>query len=100
MLNQIAPLPLKDPSLFRQANHIDGKWVAAASGATIAVKNPATGELLGTVPALTATETRAAIAAAHRAQPGWRAFPSTSNRRPAKLRSWVTATTTLASPQV
>jgi len=73
MLNQIAPLPLKDPSLFRQANHIDGKWVAAASGATIAVKNPATGELLGTVPALTATETRAAIAAAHRAQPGWRA---------------------------
>jgi len=73
MLNQTAPLPLQDPSLFRQANHVDGKWIEAASGNTIAVKNPATGEVIGTVPALSATETRAAIEAAHRAQPGWRA---------------------------
>jgi succinate-semialdehyde dehydrogenase/glutarate-semialdehyde dehydrogenase len=73
MLNQTAPLPLKDPSLFRQACSIDGKWVEAASGNTITVKNPATGEVIGTVPALSAAETRAAIEAAHRAQPGWRA---------------------------
>ncbi len=73
MLNQIAPLPLKDPSLFRQACCIDGKWVEASSGNTIAVKNPATGEVIGTVPALSAAETRHAIEAAHRAQPGWRA---------------------------
>jgi succinate-semialdehyde dehydrogenase/glutarate-semialdehyde dehydrogenase len=73
MLNQIAPLPLTDPSLFRQACHIDGKWVLAASGNTIAVKNPATGETIGHVPSLSAAETRAAIEAAHRAQPAWRA---------------------------
>jgi succinate-semialdehyde dehydrogenase/glutarate-semialdehyde dehydrogenase len=73
MLNQTAPLPLKDPSLFRQANHVDGKWIEAASGNTIAVRNPATGEVIGTVPALSADETRAAIVTAHRAQPGWRA---------------------------
>ena len=74
MLNQTAPLPLKDPSLFRQANCIDGKWVQAASGRTIQVKNPATGELVGEVPALSAAETRLAIEAAHRAQPAWRAM--------------------------
>jgi succinate-semialdehyde dehydrogenase/glutarate-semialdehyde dehydrogenase len=74
MLNQIAPLSLKDPSLFRQANYIDGKWVQADSGRTIAVKNPATGELVGEVPALGAAETRRAIEAANRALPAWRAM--------------------------
>ena len=44
MLNQATKLPLKDPTLFRQANCIDGKWIEADSGKTIAVKNPATGE--------------------------------------------------------
>jgi succinate-semialdehyde dehydrogenase/glutarate-semialdehyde dehydrogenase len=84
MLNQTAPLPLKDPSLFRQANHVDGKWVEAAGGATIAVKNPATGEVIGSVPSLSAAETRSAIEAAHRAQPGWRAH--TAKERAAILR--------------
>jgi succinate-semialdehyde dehydrogenase / glutarate-semialdehyde dehydrogenase len=74
MLNPTSPLPLKDPTLFRQANCIDGKWVQADSGKTIVVKNPATGEAIGEVPALSATETRRAIEAAHRAQAGWRAM--------------------------
>ncbi len=33
MLNPVSPLPLADPTLFRQANCIDGKWVQADSGA-------------------------------------------------------------------
>ena len=74
MLNPTAPLPLKDPSLFRQANCIDGKWVQADSGRTIPVPNPATGEVIGEVPALGAAETRRAIEAAHRAWPAWRAL--------------------------
>ncbi len=74
MLNQVAPLPLKDPSLFRQANYIDGKWVEADSGATLTVRNPATGEVVGTVPAMGTAETRRAIEAAHRAQGAWRAM--------------------------
>ena len=74
MLNQTAPLPLKDPSLFRQANCIDGKWVQADSGKTFQVINPATGEVVGEVPALGAIETRRAIEAAHRALPAWRAL--------------------------
>ncbi len=74
MLNPTAPLALKDPSLFRQANCIDGKWVQADSGKTIQVPNPATGEVIGEVPALGATETRRAIEAANRAWPAWRAM--------------------------
>jgi len=70
MLNPVSPLPLKDPSLFRQANCIDGKWVQAASGKTIVVCNPATGEAIGEVPALSAAETRAAIEAANRSLAG------------------------------
>jgi succinate-semialdehyde dehydrogenase/glutarate-semialdehyde dehydrogenase len=84
MLNQAVTLPLKDPTLFRQTNHIDGKWVEADSGRIIAVKNPATGEVVGTVPAMSAGETRRAIEAAHRAQPGWRAH--TGKERAAILR--------------
>ncbi|WP_043362321.1 NADP-dependent succinate-semialdehyde dehydrogenase [Belnapia sp. F-4-1] len=74
MLDTLAKLPLKDPELFRQANCIDGQWVQADSGKTIAVRNPSTGEVVGHVPALGAAETRRAIEAAHRAQPAWRAM--------------------------
>ena len=35
MLNPTAPLPLRDPSLFRQACCVDGKWIEAASGKTL-----------------------------------------------------------------
>ena len=74
MLNQTSLLPLRDPSLFRQACCIDGKWVEAASGKTLEVRNPATGEVVGTVPALGTAETRQAIEAAARAFPAWRAM--------------------------
>jgi succinate-semialdehyde dehydrogenase/glutarate-semialdehyde dehydrogenase len=74
MLNQTSPLPLKDPTLLRQANTIDGRWVQADNGATFVVNNPATGEAIGEVPAMGVAETRRAIEAAHRAQPAWRAL--------------------------
>jgi succinate-semialdehyde dehydrogenase/glutarate-semialdehyde dehydrogenase len=74
MLNVTAPLALKDPSLFRQACHVGGKWIEADNGKTITVVNPATGEALGTVPALGQAETRRAIEAANAAYPAWRAM--------------------------
>ena len=45
MLNPIAPLPLKDPTLFRQANCLDGKWTGADDGKTIVEFLPHTAEL-------------------------------------------------------
>ena len=64
---------LKDPDLFKQQCLIGGEWVGAASGATTAVANPATGEVIGHVPALSREEVRRAIDLAHAAQAGWRA---------------------------
>lgn len=64
---------LKDKALLRQACLIDGQWVAADGGGTVAVDNPATGESLGVVPKCGRAETARAIAAANRAWPLWRA---------------------------
>jgi succinate-semialdehyde dehydrogenase/glutarate-semialdehyde dehydrogenase len=77
-------LPLKDPKLFRTQCYIDGNWVDGAQ--TIAVRNPATGAQLGTVPRLGAEEARRAIDAAERAWPAWRA--KTAKERSGVLRKW------------
>ncbi|WP_291296483.1 NAD-dependent succinate-semialdehyde dehydrogenase [Elioraea sp.] len=74
MLNPAAPLPLKDPSLFRQACLVNGKWVEADNGRGTPVRNPATGEVIGEVPAFGRAETKRAIEAAAAAYPAWRAM--------------------------
>jgi succinate-semialdehyde dehydrogenase/glutarate-semialdehyde dehydrogenase len=82
----LASLKLADPKLLRNQCYIAGRWADADSGRTIAVTNPATGELLGTVPNLGAAETRRAIEAANAAWPAWRA--TTAKERSAILRKW------------
>ena len=77
---------LDDMSLFRQQCYIDGAWVDAETGETIEVTNPATGDVLGTIPKLGASETRRAIEAAERAWPAWRAI--TAKERATVLRRW------------
>ena len=77
---------LSDPKLFRQSCYVDGAWVNARGGATITVDNPATGEIVGTVPRFGAAETREAIEAANRAFPEWR--KKTAKERAAALRKW------------
>jgi succinate-semialdehyde dehydrogenase/glutarate-semialdehyde dehydrogenase len=57
----------------REANLIGGQWVGADSGKTFEVKDPASGEVIGTVPACGGAEARRAVEAAHAALPGWRA---------------------------
>ena len=84
MLNPASPLKLSDPDLLRQANLIGGQWVAADSGRTVAVRNPANGELVGEVPSAGQAETRRAIAAAFQAQKGWRKL--TAKERQKSLR--------------
>jgi succinate-semialdehyde dehydrogenase/glutarate-semialdehyde dehydrogenase len=73
MLNKASSLPLRDPTLFRETCLVGGKWVEAGSGKTITVRDPATGDVIGAVPSLSAAETRQAIEAAHAAFPAWRA---------------------------
>jgi succinate-semialdehyde dehydrogenase/glutarate-semialdehyde dehydrogenase len=79
---------LKDQDLFREASYIGGQWLPAATGGgrTIAVDDPATGEVIGVVPGLGRPETRRAIEAAAAALPEWRA--RTAKERAGVLRRW------------
>lgn len=79
-------LNLNDPTLLRQQCYINGQWLDADSGTTIAVTNPATSELLGTIPRMGTAETRQAIEAANAAFPTWRA--KTAKERSVILRRW------------
>ncbi len=77
---------LNDMSLFRQRCYIDGAWVDADSGETIAVTNPANGSVLGSIPKMGEAETRCAIEAAEKAWPAWRA--KTAKERALIVRRW------------
>jgi hypothetical protein len=62
---------LKNPDLMKSANLIGGEWIT--SERVINVTDPASGQLLGSVPSVGKAETRAAIEAAAKAFPAWRA---------------------------
>jgi succinate-semialdehyde dehydrogenase/glutarate-semialdehyde dehydrogenase len=70
--------------LWREAAFVGGVW--RTGDRTIAVDNPATGEVIGHVPDLGAAETDAAVAAATAAFAGWRG--KTGKERGQVLRRW------------
>lgn len=65
---------------------VGGRWLGADSGEDIPVVDPATGEVIGSVPRMGRMETLAAIEAAHVAWEPWRA--RTAGERSAVLRRW------------
>lgn len=69
-------LGLSDTSLFQTGCLIGGEWRDASNGARMAVINPANGAVIAEVPDNTAEDTAAAIAAAEKALPEWRARPA------------------------
>ena len=77
-------MKLKDPSLLQTRCLIDGQWLDADSGKTIAVTNPATGETIAHVPDMGTAETRRAIDAAEAARAAWQ--KKTAKQRAAILR--------------
>jgi len=77
---------LKDPSLLKDQGYVDGSWVGAEGGGTVNVEDPATGEVIGTIPDMGRAETKRAIDAANAAWPAWRAM--TAKQRGAILRKW------------
>jgi succinate-semialdehyde dehydrogenase/glutarate-semialdehyde dehydrogenase len=83
---RVTKLVISDPKLFREACYINGRWIPAGDGPSIAVDDPATGDIIGVVPKLGRTETRDAIDAAASAFPAWRA--RTGKERAAVLRRW------------
>lgn len=82
----VMEMTFADRRLFREAAYVDGKWITAEDCATIAVDNPATGEIIGAVPKLSRTHTRHAIDAANRAFSSW--SKKTGKERAIVLRRW------------
>ena len=72
--------------LTRSLCLINGVWVAADSGETLNVTDPADGALITTVPKMGTAETRRAIEAAQAAMPAWAAM--TGKERAVILRHW------------
>ena len=74
---------LKDASLLRAQAHINGEWVGQWDDA---IDNPATGEIIASVPHLGADATRDAIEAAEAAFKPW--AKKTAKERSTILRKW------------
>ncbi|MBO9452794.1 NAD-dependent succinate-semialdehyde dehydrogenase [Tropicibacter sp. R16_0] len=77
---------IEDKALVRSFSYVNGKWVAAASGDSFAVTDPANGDHLGDVTAMSAEESSAAVDAAQAAFPAWAAL--LPQERAATLRRW------------
>lgn len=57
-------------------NYIDGAWTRAAATDALPIVDPATGDALGRVPLSSGEDVAAAVGAARRAFPAWRAVPA------------------------
>ncbi|MDG2107500.1 MAG: NAD-dependent succinate-semialdehyde dehydrogenase [Woeseiaceae bacterium] len=78
-------LNLKDPSLLKTQNFIDGKWTDGAAG-SIDVTNPANGEIVTTTANGDATDAKRAVEAAAKAFKQWSKVPA--KERAILLREW------------
>lgn len=79
-------MQLQEPGLFQERCFVNGEWVNAGSGKTLEVYNPATGDLVGTVPGLGREETKKAVEAAAQAYPSWK--EKTAKERFQIMRRW------------
>lgn len=77
---------LKDSGLLAELCYVDGQWISANDASTLAVDNPATGEVIAHVPQCGAAETDVAIKAAEQAFHLWKA--RTAADRASLLERW------------
>ena len=77
---------LSQPALLKSHSYVGGEWIAAKSGNTFAITNPANGEHIIDVADLGAEETTQAVEAAEKAQKAWQAL--TAKERATLLRRW------------
>lgn len=79
-------MQLQDQQLFRQQAYINGQWCEADEHQRQQVYNPATNELLGSVPSLSSVQIKNAVSAANTALPAWRKL--TAKQRSSILMRW------------
>jgi len=80
-------MKLDNPAILIEKNLLEGQWIGADSGATLSVKNVATGEEIASVALLGRAETQRAIAYAEQAQREWKR--RTATERAKILHRWV-----------
>lgn len=85
-LNRIMIMQLNELALFRQQAFIAGKWCDADHQQTSKILNPATLEIIGTVPNMGKAEAERAIEAAKEAWPLWK--NKTAKDRSIILKKW------------
>ncbi len=79
-------MKLRNEELLRHYCYIGGRWTEAKGRPRVVVIDPASGQPIGTVPAVGADETETAIHAAHTAWPEWRSL--SAGKRAKILRRW------------
>lgn len=85
-LNRIMIMQLNELALFRQQAFVAGKWCDADHQQTSEILNPATLEIIGTVPNMGKAEAERAIEAAKEAWPLWK--NKTAKDRSIILKTW------------
>lgn len=86
-LNRIMIMQLNELALFRQQAFVAGKWCDADHQQTSEILNPATLEIIGTVPNMGKAEAERAIEAAKEAWPLWK--NKTAKDRSIILKKWL-----------
>jgi succinate-semialdehyde dehydrogenase/glutarate-semialdehyde dehydrogenase len=90
MENYIVETPVQEmeqqSGLIKTKAYVNGNWVDAASGKTFDVINPATGEVITSVPDMNRDDIREVIDAAYDAWPAYRDL--TANERSVLLKRW------------
>lgn len=79
-------MKITDNPYFREQGYIDGIWCDAKSKDAVEVIDPATNQPIGTVPNMATEEAKAAVDAAAKALPTWRAL--TAHQRSTLLQRW------------
>ena len=77
---------LKRKDLFQTKGYVNAEWVSAASKKTFEVHDPATLDVIATVPEMGKAETAQAVAAAHEAFQSYK--KTTARQRARLLRKW------------
>ncbi|SVC31040.1 uncharacterized protein METZ01_LOCUS283894, partial [marine metagenome] len=79
-------MEIKNKELFKQQCFVNGKWINANNNEKIEVNNPATLEIIGSVPKCDADETKNAIESANSAFKDWKI--KTAKERSIVLKKW------------
>lgn len=79
-------MPHSNSFLKKDKAYINGKWITAQNKKTFTVSNPATGEIIASVPDMDQKDTKAAISSAKAALPVWKAL--TAKERSHILKRW------------